>query len=192
MIDIRDELKKAIEDGKKYSLIYADVPAHFKTYSTKGELKAPQRHYPTMSVEEIKALPVKEIAADNSILVYWVYQPLLPQAIETMQEWGFEYKTIGFVWRKLTKHGKTHMSTGYYTRAGMEMCLIGRRGNPPRPANKGIRQVFESPVREHSQKPDEMYDFLEALYPTADKLELFARNKRAGWDSFGNEVGKFL
>jgi N6-adenosine-specific RNA methylase IME4 len=144
-----------------------------------------------MTIEDICNLPVKEVAAKDSILFLWVYQPLLPEAFKVMNAWGFDYKSIGFVWNKLTKHGKRHMSTGYYTRAGMEMVLIGRRGNPPRVLNRGVRQVFDSKVREHSRKPDEVYDFIEQLYE-GPYLETFARaGYRKDWTKVGDEVGKF-
>lgn len=184
-------LEEIVDSGKKFKLIYADCPWNFKTYSDKGELKAPQKHYSTMTVDDLKKLPIKDIADKDSILLQWVYQPLLPEAIAVMEAWGYEYKTIALMWRKLTKHGKEHMSTGYYTRAGGEICLLGRRGNPPRPKVRNIRQVFSSSVREHSRKPDEVYDFIEAMYDP-EYLELFSRGSpRPGWVMHGNEVGKY-
>lgn len=183
-------LDKLIEEGRKFPVIYADPAWTFKTYSAKGEDKSPSKHYKTMSIADICALPVKEVAAKDSILLMWVYQPLLPEAFEVMDAWGFDYKSIAFVWDKLTKHGKKHMSTGYYTRAGMEMVLLGRRGNPPRVKDRGVRQVFQSTVREHSRKPDEVYDFIERLYD-GPYLEMFARNTyRKDWTKVGDEVGK--
>lgn len=180
-----------IETGEKFPVILADPPWTFKTYSKKGEAKSPSKHYETMTIEDICAFPVKDVVADDAVLFLWVYQPLLPEAFKVMEAWGFRYVSIGFVWRKLTKHGKEHMSTGYYTRAGMEMVLIGRRGNPPRPKNRGVRQVFSSPVREHSRKPDEVYDYIESMYD-GPYLELFARaSYRKDWVKVGNETGKF-
>lgn len=173
-----------------YQVIAADNPWTFQTYSKKGESKAPQKHYKTMSIEDIKAIPVAQAAAKDCILLLWVYQPLLPEAIEVMKAWGFEYKTIAFIWNKLTKNGKRHMSTGYYTRAGCEIVLLGRRGNPPRPKDRGVRQVFDAVVREHSRKPDEFYWSVEKLYD-GPRLDLFSRQKRAGWDCYGDEVEKF-
>lgn len=185
-------LTELIDKGSKYNVIYADPPWTFKTRSAKGAGKSPSKHYKTMSIEDICNLPVKEVAAKDAILFMWVYQPLLPEALEVMESWGFEYKTIAFVWDKLTVHGKRHMSTGYYSRVGMEMVILGRRGNPPRVADKGVRQVFSASIREHSRKPDEVYDFIERLYPEATKLEMFARSGyRKGWDKVGDEVGKF-
>lgn len=184
-------LKELIDDDKKFPVIYADPPWTFKTYSKKGDKKSPSKHYTTLSIDDICAFPVQDVAAKDAVLFMWVYQPLLPEAFKVMEAWGFKYVSIGFVWRKLTKHGKEHMSTGYYTRAGMEMVLIGRRGNPPRPKNKGVRQVFSSKVREHSRKPDEVYDFIESMYD-GPYLELFARaGYRKDWTKVGDEVGKF-
>lgn len=184
-------LDDLIKDGKKFPVIYSDPAWSFNTYSAKGGAKSPSKHYKTMTIQDICDLPVNEVAADDCILFLWVYQPLLPEAIEVMKSWGFRYVTIGFIWRKLTKHGKEHMSTGYYTRAGMEMVLIGRKGNPPRPKNRGVRQVFSSVVREHSRKPDEVYDFIESLYD-GPYLEMFARaGYRKDWEKAGDEIGKF-
>jgi N6-adenosine-specific RNA methylase IME4 len=192
LADVLEQLKDLKSEDKKFPVILCDAPWTFKTYSKKGDAKSPSKHYSTMSIEDLKALPVRDVAADGSILFMWCYQPLLKECIEVMEAWGFRYVSIGFVWRKLTKHGKEHMSTGYYTRAGMEMVLIGRRGNPPRPKNKGVRQVFSSTVREHSRKPDEVYDFIEKMYD-GPYLELFARNSyRKDWTKVGNEVGKLV
>lgn len=180
-----------IAEGTKFPLIYADPPWTFNTYSAKGGEKSPSKHYKTMTIADICAIPVEQVAAKDSILLMWVYQPLAPEAFEVMKAWGYDYKSIAFVWDKLTKHGKKHMSTGYYTRAGMEMCILGRRGNPPRVLDRGVRQVFQAKVREHSQKPDEAYDFIERLY-NGPYLELFARNSyRKDWTKCGDEVEKF-
>lgn len=190
MSDIKEQLEELIKEGKKFPVIYADVPAAFKAYSDKGLAKAPEAHYKTMSKEELKLLPIKEIAEKDAILYYWVYQPVLPEVFEIFEAWGFKYVTIGHVWNKTTKHGKPAFGTGYYTRTGMEMCLIARRGNPPRPKVRNCRQVFSAPVRAHSQKPDELYTFIESMYD-GPYLELFARNTpRIDWTKIGNEVGK--
>lgn len=183
-------LSELIKEDKRFPVIYADCPWTFKTYSKKGEKKSPSKHYKTLTIEDICRFPVADVAAKDCLLFLWVYQPLLPEALKVMEAWGFRYVSIGFVWRKLTKHGKEHISTGYYTRAGMEMVLIGRKGNPPRPKNRGIRQVFSSPVREHSRKPDEIYEFIEKMYD-GPYLELFARSSyRKDWTKVGDEVGK--
>jgi N6-adenosine-specific RNA methylase IME4 len=186
-------LQKLIDGGLTYPVIYTDNPWTFNTYSAKGGAKSPSKHYHTMTIEDIKKLPVAEVAAKDCILLTWVYQPLLPEALEVMGAWGFDYKSIAFVWNKLSRvNGKPHMSTGYYTRAGMEMCILGRRGNPPRVKDRGVRQVFSSKVREHSQKPDEVYDFIERLYD-GPYLEMFARNNyRKDWTKVGDEVGKLV
>lgn len=183
-------LEELIKEGKKYPVILADPAWTFTTYSKKGEGKSPSKHYKTMSIEDICALPVEQVAADDAILFLWVYQPLLPEAFKVIEAWGFKYVSIAFVWRKLTKHGKEHMSTGYYTRAGMEMVLIARRGKPPRPKNRGVRQVQSFKVRKHSQKPDEFYELIEKLYD-GPYLEMFARSSyRKDWTKVGDEVGK--
>ena len=192
-MSIQEELLKLAAEGKTYDLIYADPPWSFKTYSKKGEDKSPTKHYDTMTIEDICAIPVQQVASKDCILLMWVYQPLADKSFDVMKAWGFEYKSIAFVWDKLSKTGtKRHMSTGYYTRAGMEMVILGRKGNPPRVADRGVRQVFSAPIREHSRKPDCVYDFIDRLYPEGNKLEMFARSSyRKNWTKVGDEAGKF-
>jgi N6-adenosine-specific RNA methylase IME4 len=113
----------------------------------------------------------------------WTSSPHLEQSIELMKAWGFEYKTIAFIW------DKQKTNPGYYTLSRCEICLVGKRGLFP--ANRGSRkeQQFLSEMRrEHSQKPDEVRLRIERMFPNSKKLELFAREKREGWDVFGNEV----
>jgi N6-adenosine-specific RNA methylase IME4 len=120
---------------------------------------------------------------------------MIPHALEVMAAWGFTYKTIGFVWAKTTSRTdmswapKYHMGLGYWTRANVEIVLLGVRGKPKR-TGKGVRQLIVAPKREHSRKPDEFYERAERLCD-GPYLELFSRQSRPGWSAFGNEVGKF-
>lgn len=125
---------------KKYSIIYADPPWKYNDKmvmkGVHGNIRGAESFYNTMTLEDIKALPVKEISEKNAILFLWVTMPFLPQTQEVMESWGFKYKTCGFTWIKTTKTGKIHTGMGHYTRGNAELCLIGVRGggkhNPTR------------------------------------------------------------
>lgn len=171
-----------------YNLIMADVPWQFSLWSDKGEEKSPQAHYQTMALEQVKALPVVELAAKDCLLWLWATAPMLPQALEVMAAWDFQYTTMG-AWHKRTKHDKTAFGTGYVLRSALEPYLIGKRGEPQ--TTRSVRNVVMGPVREHSRKPEEAYRAADALMPAARRVELFSRERRPGWCSWGNEVGKF-
>lgn len=172
-----------------YGMIVADPPWRFETYSDRGHAKAPQGKYECMSLDAIKALPVMELAAGDAVLWLWATHPMLPAAIDVMKAWGFRFVTSG-VWLKRTRHGKIAFGTGYRLRCGSEPFLIGVTGNPETPRN--IRTAFEGPVREHSRKPDEAYAIAEHMTPPgAFRLDLFARQRRPGWESWGDQTDKF-
>lgn len=177
----------------KYGVIYADPPWNFKTRSAKGRGRCPdgQGHYPVMRIEDIHAMgdKVKSLAADNCVLLMWVTDPLLPEGLEVMKSWGFEYKTVGFYWAKRGKRAAWPFGGGYWTRSNPEQCLLGVRGAPKR-LNADVRRLVVSPRREHSRKPDEMYRYIERLV-AGPYLELFSRTDRYGWDCWGLDVGKF-
>ncbi len=120
----------------------------------------------------------------------WIYNPMLPQGLDVLKTWGFDFKSVGFVWNKLTKHGKSAFGTGYYTRQNVEICLIGTKGKGKLPKVRNIRQGFNSPLREHSRKPDEVRGWIKEMYD-GPRLEMFARNQTDGFDTFGNESEKF-
>jgi N6-adenosine-specific RNA methylase IME4 len=187
---------------KRYQCILSDCPWNFRTYSDKGLGRSAQAHYACMSLSEICALPVLDYADDNCALFLWVTDPMLPQGLEVMKAWGFAFKSVAFTWAKLnksfTKRFDQHnlsksdffMGTGYYTRANPEMCLLGTRGRITR-LSKKVRQLVIAPRREHSRKPDEIYDRIEALVP-GPYAEFFSRSSRAGWDCpIGNQAGLF-
>jgi N6-adenosine-specific RNA methylase IME4 len=167
---------------KKYGVILADPEWRFEPYSREtGMDRAADNHYPTSSTEAICARPVADIAANDCILFLWATVPMLPDALAVMKAWGFEYKSQ-FVWVK------DRLGTGYWNRNQHELLLIGARGNPPAPApGTRERSVIEAPVRDHSRKPDIVYDYIEGWYPTLPKIELNARSARDGWDRWGNE-----
>lgn len=184
----------------KAGVVLADCPWHFETFSAKGEGRSPQAHYQTMSIEMLKALPVASIAADDCALFFWAIAPLLPQAIEIGEAWGFQYKTVAFTWAKLvaTRNKPSmlldirddyhwHLGTGYYTRANPEYCLLFTRGKVKR-KSRSVRQLVVEPVAEHSRKPDEIHKRIEQLIVCEQRVELFARRKRAGWRCLGNGI----
>lgn len=183
--------------SNKYRVIYADPPWSFATYSSKGKGRSPEAHYDCMSLDDIKALPVKEWAADDCVLLMWATDPLLDRAFEVIRAWGFTYKTIGFYWAKLNKGASPLMfdrasfftGLGFWTRANPEPCLLAVRGKPKR-KSAAVKKLVIAPRREHSRKPDEMYEHIEALCD-GPYLEMFARSTRPNWDSWGLERGLF-
>lgn len=179
----------------KYDVILADPAWHFRNYSADepGKIhnhsRGQQRHYPTMTTEDICALPVADLAARDSVLFLWTCWPILPDSLKVIEAWGFEYKTLAWVWIKSNPTGFGFFTgMGYYTRANSEPCLLATRGNLPKPADRGILSIIYANVMEHSRKPDDQYRKIEALYPGKRRLELFARRRWPGWDAWGNEV----
>lgn len=177
----------------KYDVILADPPWAFKTFAKKNVTphRTEKDHYETMGFNALCALPVNEWAAKDCALFMWVVDSNLPEAIRLIEAWGFTYKTIAFSWVKTAKNGKPRMGMGYWTRKESEICLLATRGKPKR-VSRGVRQVIMAPKREHSRKPDEQYQRIEALMGSdGTKLEMFARQAYPGWDSWGNETTKF-
>lgn len=170
---------------KKYSIIYADPPWKYRQKSLSG---AAENHYPTMSVEEICSLNVADIAADDCALLLWATFPNLPEALKTIQAWGFQYKTVAFIWLKENRSGNGwFFGLGFWTRANAEICLLATKGKPKRKSNR-VHQFIISPLRGHSQKPDETRDKIIELLGDVPRIELFARQQTHGWDVWGNEV----
>lgn len=172
----------------KYGLIMADPAWQFKNWSSAGEHKNASAKYDCMPLDEIKSLPVGHFAGGTCVLWLWATNPLLREAFEVMDAWGFEFKTAGH-WSKKTAKGKQAFGTGYMLRSAGEPFLLGTVGEPTTARN--VRSVIEGPVREHSRKPDEAFRAAEALVPNVPRLEMFSRQEREGWDVFGNETGKF-
>jgi N6-adenosine-specific RNA methylase IME4 len=184
--------------GRRYHTILADPAWKFETWGGEtGMNRSVDNHYRTMSLDEIYALKVNEIAADDSVLLLWATWPLLQAALRAIDAWKFVYKTDAFLWVKVKSTAEMavlskddlHVGMGYWTRANTEYCLLATRGHPQR-LNADVPQVIIAPVREHSRKPDEVYERIERLLP-GPYVELFARQQRPGWDAWGNEVGKF-
>lgn len=171
---------------KKYKVIYADPPWSYNVWSGKGKTAA--NHYDCMKKEDISNLPVGNLADKDCVLFLWVTFPCLREGLEVMKEWGFEYKTCGFVWVKKNKKSDSWFwGLGYWTRANAEICLIGTKGKPDR-KSRSVHQVVDSRIREHSRKPDEVRDRIVQLCGDVPRIELFARQSVDGWDCWGNEV----
>jgi N6-adenosine-specific RNA methylase IME4 len=171
---------------RRYAVLCADPPWHFEVYNEEsGVERAAGNYYPTMSLDEICALPVLSLAAPDAILFMWTTAPHLQESFQVLAAWGFEYKTNA-VWVK------DKIGLGYFVRNQHELLLVATRGDmpSPSPANRPP-SVISAPRREHSRKPDEAYALIEAMYPALPKLELFARQRRPGWDVWGNETDKF-
>jgi N6-adenosine-specific RNA methylase IME4 len=169
---------------KRYGVILADPEWRFETYSDAGKTNtSAENHYPTSSLEEIKRRDVASIAAKDCSLWLWSTGPMLPQALEVMAAWGFEYRAR-VVWGKLGNPG-----TGYWFRDRAEELLLGIRGNVPAPApGDQWESLITSPKGRHSEKPDWQYALIEAYFPNVPKLELNARKARKGWDAWGLEA----
>lgn len=173
---------------KKYGIIYAEPPWHYRVYSKKGAGRSAESHYPTMTIEEIQALPVSELADKDCALFMWITFPLLKESLSVLSAWGFKFKTIAFVWIKQNrKSDSLFWGMGYWTRANAEFCVLATKGKPKRMA-KNVHQVIVSHIEEHSKKPDEARRRIVRLMGDLPRIELFARQKSAGWDVWGNEV----
>ena len=176
--------------GKTYRTIYADPPWQFQNRTGKV---APEhrrlKRYETMSLDEIKQLPVSEAAGEKSHLYLWVPNALLPDGLEIMKAWGFEYKT-NIIWEKIRTDGQPDgRGVGFYFRNVTEILLFGIHGKNNRTLQAGRSQVnlIRSMKREHSRKPDEIIPIIEAC-SSGPYLELFARGDRPGWDMWGNQA----
>ena len=181
-----------------YDIIYADPPWDYngKMQYDKSSIKTENIgfeknifissavfKYPTLKLHELKELDVKSIAADDCLLFMWTTGPQLAYAIELGQAWGFEYKTIAFVWDKMVHN------PGRYTLSQTELCLVFKRGRIPSPRGaRNIRQLVQMPRGRHSEKPEDVIDGITKMFPTQKKIELFARKNYIGWDNWGLEI----
>lgn len=172
-----------------YGCILADPPWYFRNFSAKGEAKNPVAHYACMSTADIAALPVSQLAAPDCALFMWATAPMLPDALALMKAWGFAFKSAG-AWAKQSSTGNAWaFGTGYCFRSAAEFFLLGTIGKP-KVQSRSVRNLIVAPVREHSRKPDDQYRKMEALFD-GPYAELFSRSSRPGWETFGNEAGKF-
>lgn len=179
----------------QYDIIYADPPWHYngklqfdKSSKSREEIDLSRTifistagfKYPTLKLAELKKLNLSSIAREDCLLFMWTSNPHLAQAIELGQSWGFDYKTVGFVWDKMVHN------PGQYTLSYCELCLIFKKGRIPRPRGaRNVKQLVKSPRGKHSEKPEEVRSRIEAMFPEQRKIELFARSSHSGWDSWG-------
>ena len=181
---------RSFADGRTFRTIYADPPWQFQNRT--GKVAPEHRRltrYPTMTISDIKALPVYELASICSHLYLWVPNALLPDGLEVMRSWGFEYKT-NIIWEKVRHDGQPDgRGVGFYFRNVTEILLFGIRGTGNRTLAPARSQVnlIRTVKREHSRKPDEMIPIIEACSP-GPYLELFARGDREGWAMWGNQA----
>jgi N6-adenosine-specific RNA methylase IME4 len=178
----QDLKSKATELPKnKFQVIYCDPPWQ---YSNSGFAMSAENKYPTMPLEEIKKINVKEITAENAVIFMWATNPILKDALNLMEGWGFEYKT-NMVWIK-TRH-----TAGFYVFGQHELLLIGVKGSML-PTGDKPKSIITGNNDEHSKKPGSVYETIELMYPKMKYIELFARNIPVdGWVKWGNEVGKY-
>ena len=174
---------------KTYDVILADPPWSFRVWNRDtGSDRSAESHYKTMSIDEICALDINQLTSKNCALFLWCVWPSIFDVKQVIKAWGFEYKTIAWVWVKAKRRGLGfHFGMGYYTRANTEPCLLAVKGTMP-VMTHDIQALIYHPVMEHSRKPDDQYRKIEALYPDMNYLELFARRKRKNWSTWGNEV----
>ena len=187
-----DDLLSAV-GNKKFATVLADPPWQFQNRTGKmaPEHKRLQR-YPTMLLQEIKDLPVEAIVADTAHLYLWVPNALLAEGMQVMEHWGFTYKT-NLIWYKVRKDGgPDRRGVGFYFRNVTEIILFGVRGKNARTLQPGRSQenIISSRKREHSRKPDEQYELIEAC-SSGPRIELFARGPRKGWFVWGNQSEEY-
>jgi N6-adenosine-specific RNA methylase IME4 len=184
-----DDLYALIASGKRFSVIYCDPAWTFEVFGALGKDRSAEKHYETLTLDEIKALPVGDLAAEDCVLLMWAIMPELPGALDVIKAWGFNYKTVGFTWAKQNPGGDGwFMGLGYWTRANVEPCLLATRGTPQR-IERDVAQLIVSPVSRHSEKPAEIYERIERLVD-GPYIELFARERRPTWWAWGNEISR--
>jgi len=172
---------------KKYRILYCDPPWRYNdsgVITENDNYGRAERHYPTMSLSELKDLPIKNMADDNAILFMWSTSPMLESAFELVNSWGFKYKSL-FVWYKV-KH-----NFGHYNSVRQELLLVCTKGSCTPDKLKlfnSVQQIERSKV--HSQKPEEFRKIIETLYTWGNKIELFARKRTNGWDVWGNQLSE--
>ena len=183
---------------KKFDIIYADPPWDYngklqfdKTSTGMEEIDVSRKifissacfKYPTLKLEELMNMPVREIAKDDCLLFMWATNPHLEQSITLGKGWGFEYRTVAFIWDKMNHN------PGKYTLSNCELCLVFKRGRIPQPRGaRNIQQLIRSPRRAHSMKPDEIREAIEKMFPTQECIELFARRECKGWTVWGLDI----
>lgn len=172
-----------------YGFAMVDPAWTFRNRSKKGEGKNPVKHYRCSPIDEIRALPIRDLFDRDGIVWLWATNPLLEAAVDVMRGWGVTFKTSG-CWMKVSRTGKMMWGPGYILRGCGEPFLIGTVGKPKFIA-RNVPSVIVGVRREHSRKPDEAYAHAERMVGDVPKIEIFSRALRSGWDTMGDEAGKF-
>jgi N6-adenosine-specific RNA methylase IME4 len=201
---------------KTFSVVLADPPWSYNTWKSQKSRTADSK-YPVLPLQDIKAMPMQSILADNAAVFLWVTAPMLNVQLDVLKSWGLRYVTVAFTWVKLGRKPldvaksqaermagnpiayagaspamphKLHMGLGHYTRANAEFCILGLKGKMP-VSSRSVHQILLAPLREHSRKPDEQWSRIDDLYPDGDRVELFARpsvTRPSHWHTWGLEV----
>jgi len=178
--------------NKKYKVIYADPPWQYssKHYQDGGrDFKDLKSYYNTMNIQELKNLPIELLADKDCACFMWVTDSHLYEGVEVLKAWGFQYKTIAFHWVKKTKHGKTAINTAPWTLKSCELCILGTKGQVSKyKVSNNVKALIEAERTEHSKKPNEARKRIEMLFGDVPKIELFARERVVGWDSWGDQL----
>ena len=172
----------------KYSIVYADPPWNYTACSNKIPSRAKGgQPYIAMRMVDIYDFQLPELA-DDCVLFLWTTSPLLPEALYTIRSWGFEYKTIAFTWVKRNKKSDSWFwGMGSWTRSNPEYCILATRGNP-KSVSHSVLSIIDTPVEEHSKKPDCVRNKIVELCGDLPRIELFARQRTEGWDCLGNQL----
>ena len=182
---------------EKYQIIYADPPWQFSSRLINGSgnkshnigTRRNEDKYPSLSNKEIMSLPIASISEQECVLFIWTTNAHLENYINVINAWGFKYKTVAFIWNKKEKSGKQVKQRGFYTTSGSELCLLSTKGIAYHLIqSRKENQIVDSPRTEHSTKPDEVRKRIERMYGDLPRIELFARQKTKGWDTWGNEI----
>jgi site-specific DNA-methyltransferase (adenine-specific) len=187
------ECSDSFPQDKRYQIIYADPPWQYQHNSAKLANQC-EAHYPVMSFEDLQMLNVASIADKDCSLFLWTSNPMLPKAIALIEHWGFVYKTVFKVWRKVNKDGSNVMVPGWWSRSSTELLIVATKGSPLKKykcANHTEPQEYTSTRSAHSEKPDEIRECIENFMNVENKIELFARKVVSGWDAWGLEVPGF-
>lgn len=172
-----------------FPVIHIDPAWSYEMRTDKGYEKSPQAHYDCMTIDEMKAMPVGHLAAPDAVMVMWGVFPMMPQALELLGHYGFRYVTGG-AWAKQSTTGrKWAFGTGYVLRSAAEFYIVGKVGRPVE-RSCSVRNLIVAPRREHSRKPDQMYDDIEQLWD-GPYLDIFGRQQRPRWTVWGNEARKY-
>ena len=180
---------------RSYDVVLADPPWSY--YGQQDKWAAAAKFYPTAADESISSLPMYDLLTKNGVLFLWATSPRLDAAMECLKSWELHYRGMAFVWVKSRKDGKPIGAQGVrpsIIKPTAEYVIAASKvakGRPLKLYNEAVPNVILAPKREHSQKPDEVQQYIETMYPGADRLEMFARSSRPGWDVWGNEVDRF-